>query len=742
LRRVDTRLLTLTGAGGSGKTRLALRIAETRARDYSDGVWFVGFADITDPELIASTICQALGLADKPGVRPTGRLREWLRDRSVLLLLDNLEQLVPGATVLGELLANCPRLGLLVTSRVSLSLAGEQQYEVPVLEPSDAVELFITRAHAVGPHLSIYSDVALQICERVDRLPLAIELAAARTKALSPVEILARLERRLPVLGTGPRDAPRRQRTLQATIDWSYDLLNEHEQRVFARLSVFAGGFTLRAAETVCDADLDTLQALTDRSLISVDHERSPMPQPLRTDALERLDHASETRELRRRHADGFIEPMHDGEPDTFRPEPPSRFMEVVAHQAGGTRYRMLDTLREFGLRRLRQAGEQGDAESSLLDWALDFVEAAAGEVETLGRSQVLPGVETERRNLVAAVATGGSFDTRLRLAAGLAELLSLGTGLREIRRVLEGALSAAGEANTSDVRRARLILGRLLRRLGQLDDARAHLTATARLAAAANDAVMAATIAVEQAFVEVKSRRHADARRFLDQADLLGASRDEQTWSYRLLVEADMRHVAGQRQEARGLYETCIERFRRHGPSMHLIAVLAALADLAVDMDDHETARSCALEILPLADPVVDAYLRAGALLALGRISLSAGRPAEATSWLAEAASLDIRRASMEAADTLQRLAQAIAAWGRHRDATLLLGAASAMRERFGIEPVALEQADIDSALTVIRAHLSDAAVKRSLEEGSRLSERELLELVHGVAPAVAQAS
>ena len=740
LRQMDTRLLTLTGAGGSGKTRLALRIAETRARDYSDGVWFVGFADITDPGLIASTICQALGLADKPGVTPTGRLREWLRDRSVLLLLDNLEQLVPGAKVLGELLANCPRLGLLVTSRVSLSLAGEQQYEVPVLEPSDAIDLFVTRARAVGPHVSIDSDVVLQICERVDRLPLAIELAAARTKALSPVEILERLARQLPVLGTGPRDAPRRQRTLQATIDWSYDLLNEHEQRAFARLSVFASSFTLPAAEAVCDADLDTLQALTDRSLICVEHERSSMLHALPTGAVERLGQAGERRELRRQHANGFTEMMHAREPETFTPGPSSRFMLAVAHQAGGTRYRTLDTLREYGRRRLRQAGEEGDTESSLLDWALDFVEARAGELESLGRSQVLPGVETERRNLVAAVGTDGSVDTRLRLAAGLAELLSLGTGLREIRRVLEGVLSEAGEANTSDVRRARLILGRLLRRLGQLDDARANLTATAQLAAAADDAMMAAMIAIEQAFVEVKSRRHAEAQRFLDQADRHGARHDEQVWSYRLLVEADMRHVAGQRHEARGLYETCIERFRRHGPSMHLIAVLAALADLAVDMDDHETARRCALEVLPMADPVVDAYLRAGALLALGRVSLSAGRPAEAATWLAEAASLDLQRASMEAADTLERLAQALAVWGRHRDATLLLGAASAMRKRFGIEPVAPEQADIDSALTAIRAHLSDVAVTCSLEEGSRLGERDLLALVHGVAPAVAQ--
>ena len=303
------------------------------------------------------------------------------------------------------------------------SLAGEKQYEIPVLEPSDAVELFISRTHAVGPHLSIHSDVALQICERLDRLPLAIELAAARTKALTPVEILARLERRVPVLGTGPRDAPRRQLTLEATIDWSYDLLDEHERRVFARLSVFAGGFTLSAAETVCDADLDTLQALTDRSLIRAHHQRDPMVQALGKDALAGLNQAGQTSELRRRHADCLIGLIQAGEPATFRPEPPVGSVRVVGQQAGGTRYRMLETLREFGLRRLSQAGDQDDAESSLLDWALGFVEAAAGEVETLGRSQVLPCVESERRNLVAAVATDGSVDTRLRLAAGLAEL-------------------------------------------------------------------------------------------------------------------------------------------------------------------------------------------------------------------------------------------------------------------------------------------------------------------------------
>ncbi len=301
--RADTRLLTLTGAGGSGKTRLALRIAQAHARDYSGGVWFVEFSSITDPDLIAPTICQTLELADQPGVTPARRLQEWLQERSTLLVLDNLEQLAASSAILGELLAGCAGLTLLVTSREPLHLAGEQQYEVPVLEPEDAIELFATRSRAVAPRTKVDSELAGRICDRLDRLPLAIELAAARGKALTPGELLSRLERHLPVLGTGPRDAPQRQRTLTATIDWSYDLLSEPEQRLFTRLAVFAGGLTLSAAESVCDAQLDTIEALADRSLLRADRGRYWMLQTLREYGLSRLERSGEAGELRRRHA-------------------------------------------------------------------------------------------------------------------------------------------------------------------------------------------------------------------------------------------------------------------------------------------------------------------------------------------------------------------------------------------------------------------------------------------------------
>ena len=226
-------------------------------------------------------------------------------------MLDNLEQLTPGVGVLGELLAGCPGVRMLVTSREPLHLAGEQQYEVPVLDREDAIELFVARAGAVASNLVIERETAAAVCERLDRLPLAIELAAARTKALSPAEILDRLEHRLPALASGPRDAPRRQRTLQATIDWSYELLTSEEQQLLGRLSVFAGGCTLQAAEAVCDAELDTVEALVDRSLVRSGDGRYWMLQTLREYALERLARSGEVDHVRRRHARWFVELLH-----------------------------------------------------------------------------------------------------------------------------------------------------------------------------------------------------------------------------------------------------------------------------------------------------------------------------------------------------------------------------------------------------------------------------------------------
>jgi predicted ATPase len=283
------RLVTLTGPGGSGKTRLALEAASTLVPEYKAGLFWVGLASLRDPALVTEQISQTLGAKDG--------LTEHIAEREMLLLIDNLEQVVEAAPELSSLLQGCPNLTLLVTSRELLRVQGEVEYEVPPLQEPEAVSLFRERSK-LEP-----SDEIAELCRRLDSLPLAVELAAARTKALSPKQILDRLSSRLDLLKAG-RDADPRQQTLRATIEWSHELLAEDEQRLFCRLSVFAGGCTLAAAEEVCDADLDTLQSLVEKSLLRFSNERYWMLETIREYAAERLAEADRTSISRRRHAE------------------------------------------------------------------------------------------------------------------------------------------------------------------------------------------------------------------------------------------------------------------------------------------------------------------------------------------------------------------------------------------------------------------------------------------------------
>ena len=285
----SARLVTVTGPGGSGKTRLALEAAATLVPSYKAGVFWIGLATLRDPALVSETIAQTLGA--KNG------LAEHIGDRELLLLLDNLEQVIEAAPQLSALLSACANLNVLVTSRELLRVQGEVEYAVPPLASPEAVTLFCERS-GLEP-----SDEIAELCVRLDDLPLAVELAAARVKALSPRQILERLSQRLDLL-EGGRDADPRQQTLRATIDWSHDLLSAEEQRVIRALSVFAGGCTLEAAEEVCGADINTLQSLVEKSLLRFSNERYWMLETIRDYARERLDEAGETDALARRHAD------------------------------------------------------------------------------------------------------------------------------------------------------------------------------------------------------------------------------------------------------------------------------------------------------------------------------------------------------------------------------------------------------------------------------------------------------
>jgi predicted ATPase/class 3 adenylate cyclase len=345
LRNDDTHLLTLTGPGGTGKTRLALQAAAELLDDFRDGVFFVPLAPIRDPQFVAGAIAQALGIKEAGDQPLAEHIKAYLREKHALLLLDNFEQVAVAAPLVAELLAAAPRLKAIVTSRETLHLYGEHEYAVPPLSLPDlrrlppierltqyeAVRLFIERAQAVRVDFAITTENApavAEICARLDGLPLAIELAAARSKLFPPKAMLARLDKRLALLTGGARDLPARQQTLRDTIAWSYDLLDAAEQAIFARLGVFVGGCSLAAAEAVAGdagetntevavfiqrgAVLDGLSSLVDKSLLrqieGVDDEpRFVMLETIREFALERLAASGEEDAIRQRHAAFFL---------------------------------------------------------------------------------------------------------------------------------------------------------------------------------------------------------------------------------------------------------------------------------------------------------------------------------------------------------------------------------------------------------------------------------------------------
>jgi predicted ATPase/class 3 adenylate cyclase len=336
----ETRLLTLTGPGGTGKTRLALKVAEGQVGLFADGVFLVDLSAILDPTLVSSAIAAALRVREEPGRDISDSLADHLRDRTVLLVVDNFEQVSDAGPAVARLLDAAPDLTVLVTSRVPLHLSGEREYQVSplplpkrrrdleALAQCEAVMLFVERASAVLPSFRLSEENAGAIAEitaRVDGLPLAIELAASRLKLLDPSSMRARIEQRLPLLTVGPRDLPERQRTLRNTIEWSYDLLSPEERRLFARLSVFAGGWSLEAAEAVCGTELgldvlDSLGALVDGSLVrrrdtGDDGVRFRMLETIREYAAERLAESGETDDLRRRHAEFVCDLVEEAEP-------------------------------------------------------------------------------------------------------------------------------------------------------------------------------------------------------------------------------------------------------------------------------------------------------------------------------------------------------------------------------------------------------------------------------------------
>ena len=391
--RPGVRLLTLTGAGGAGKTRLALEVARAAAAAFADGACFVPLAPVSQPDLVPHAIAQTLTLQQSQGQSIEDTLTAFLAERELLLVLDNLEHLLDATPLATELLAAAPALTILATSRTHLNLYGESEYAVPPLSArEEAVALFADRATAVLPDFAV-TDAVTEICARLDGLPLAIELAAARIRTLAPAEILARLERRLELLTDGPRDVPARQRTLRDTLMWSYELLTPVEQRLFARLAVFAGGWPVAAADATCCRGLevnarDGLLSLAENNLI--------------------------------------------------RPESDGRFG-------------MLETIRELAAEQLAASGEEPAIRAAHARWYLALAEEGGPNRRGSERAGWLDRVSRERENLRAALAwssgEGGDLETGLRLAASLVPFWIAHGLTGEGMRFLAAILARPGEA-------------------------------------------------------------------------------------------------------------------------------------------------------------------------------------------------------------------------------------------------------------------------------------------------------
>lgn len=415
LLRPSVRLLTLTGPGGAGKTRLAIAVAATMADRFTAGVQFVGLASITDPNLVATALTDAFEIQQVGNRTASQMIGDQLQNSGpFLLVLDNFEQVLPAATMVAETLEACPSLKILVTSRSSLRVYGEQEFPVTALAQNSAVELFVQRAVAVRPDFAVTPENAAairEICLRLDGLPLAIELAAARIKVLPPRAILDRLQSRLQLLTCGARDLPERQQTLRKMIDWSHDLLNDGEKRLFRRLSVFAGGCTFEAAEAVCNANRDLgidlfegLSSLVDKNLI------------------QRVDRA-------------------DAE----------------------SRLAMLETIREYGFERLTDNSEHATTRQAHAAYCIVLAEEGNPELSTKERASWLAQCDVEIDNLRFAL--DWLFETRnldwaLRLCVALFRFWDAREHLREGRSRLETVLVLAGAERLRERARVSSFLG------------------------------------------------------------------------------------------------------------------------------------------------------------------------------------------------------------------------------------------------------------------------------------------
>jgi len=692
LLRQDVRLVTFTGPGGGGKTRLALQAAEEILEHFAGGVYFVPLASITDPGLVVPSIAHTLGVRETTGKPLIEDLKEHLHyslHPATLLLLDNFEHVTSAGAMVAELLEASAGVKILVTSRALLHVYGEHDFPVPPLALPDlnllpdvetlsrtpAVALFLQRAAALKPDFGLTQEnlrPVAEICARLDGLPLAIELAAARIKLLPPAAMLARLQCRLELLTGGSRDLPERHQTLRATLGWSYELLNAAEQKLFRRLSVFASGCTIEAAEAVCNAandlgadSLDAIASLADKSLLQ-------------------------------------------------QSEPPDD--EV--------RFSMLETIREYALERLVSSGEEEATRRAHAAYCLVLAEEGAGQLPGAEHRVWMNRFDLEQNNFRAAL---DSLTRMGRLEWGMRLGNALHLYWQDHAHPAEGsdrmrALLNLPEAAVRSKTRARLLF--LAGSLGQAanpDAARVSLREALQIYRELDDKVGAAAASTHLAVAYRNENDYEAARSLFTEAiRLWEEAGDPVSVTHTMSNLADVARGQGDYETARKLHEECLSLFRRLGDRAGMAWSLNHQGDVAREQTDMAAAELLYEQAVAMFRELGDRTGIARSLADLGNLACDQGRCATAQRLYAEALKLFCELGESKlCARVLESIAWAAVELGNWDRALRVAGAAAGLRQRFRFTLAASAKANLDRRLQPAHQALTTSAAAAAWIEG-----------------------